>query len=214
MYQAPRGFSILPPVIKNLIILNGIVYLFFAFSTIPVIQDWMMTYFALQYPSFLGGFNDFYPHQLVTYMFLHDPSSLFHLIFNMFALWMFGAAIENIMGSKRFLSLYLVSGIGAGIIHLIITYAGLSNPVPVVGASGAIYGILFTYAYYFPNQPVYLYFFIPVKAKYLMAGLIMIDLFSGLTGDGNVAHFAHLGGVLSGWLFLNAYRFNRFKGRF
>jgi membrane associated rhomboid family serine protease len=214
MYQAPRGFSILPPVIKNLIILNGIVYLFFAFSTIPVIQNWMMNYLALQYPSFFGGANDFYPHQLITYMFLHDPSSLFHLFFNMFALWMFGAAIENIMGSKRFLSLYLVSGIGAGIIHLIVTYAQLSSPVPVVGASGAIYGILFAYAYYFPNQPIYLYFFIPVKAKYLMAGLILIDLFSGLTGGGDVAHFAHLGGVLSGWLFLNVYRLKRIKRRF
>ena len=147
-------------------------------------------------------------------MFLHDPSSLFHLFFNMFALWMFGAAIENIMGSKRFLSLYLVSGIGAGIIHLIVTYAQLSSPVPVVGASGAIYGILFAYAYYFPNQPIYLYFFIPVKAKYLMAGLILIDLFSGLTGGGDVAHFAHLGGVLSGWLLLNVYRLKRIKRRF
>jgi membrane associated rhomboid family serine protease len=83
-----------------------------------------------------------------------------------------------------------------------------------VGASGAIYGILFAYAYYFPNQPIYLYFFIPVKAKYLMAGLILIDLFSGLTGGGDVAHFAHLGGVLSGWLFLNVYRLKRINRRF
>ncbi len=226
MYRGPGGFRILPPIIKNLLIINGIFYLFFAFSSGQAIGQWMYEHLALHFPNISEGkMGSFNPIQLVSYMFLHDPTSIFHILFNMFGLWMFGSVIENVMGSKRFLSLYMFSGIGAGIIQLIVTWVqlryfpeslmvpGYLGPViPVVlGASGAVYGVLFSYAYYFPNQPIYLYFFIPVKAKYMMALLILVSIVSGFGGGDGIAHFAHLGGVLSAFLFLNYYRIKRLR---
>jgi len=217
MYQAPRGFSILPPVVKNLLIINAIVYLYFAFSGSNAISDWMYYHLALWFPVNYGSSPaGFGPWQFVSYMFLHDPGSLFHILFNMFALWMFGSVLENVLGSSRFFNLYMISGIGAGLIHLGVTYIqfyslnlGYSVAGPVLGASGAVYGILFTYAYYFPNQQIYLYFLFPVKIKYLMAGLIIMDLFGGFFSSNNVANFAHLGGVLSALLFLNFFRLRK-----
>jgi membrane associated rhomboid family serine protease len=223
MFQAPRGFSILPTVVKNLIIINVLVYLFFAFSGNYTVSSWMFNHFALFYPIDFNGIYErtygsaagFAPWQFITYLFMHDKNSIFHLFFNMFALWMFGSVLENVLGTKRFLNLYLFSGIGAAIVHMFVVFIQLQFSLdanilaPVLGASGAVYGILFTYAYYFPNQHIYVYFLFPVKVKYVMAFLIVTGLISGITSDGNIAHFAHLGGVLSAFIFLNIFRIKR-----
>jgi membrane associated rhomboid family serine protease len=217
----PGSFQMIPPVIKNLIIINGLIWL--AEMTLGSnISEWMFNMFALHdVHSAL-----FKPHQLVTYMFLHDNHGFEHILFNMFALWMFGAVLENYWGGKRFLTFYLVSGIGAAVFHLAVLYHEM-GPVmdtfhllpteqqqdllndpnfrvneATVGASGAIFGCLAAFGYLFPNSLIYLYFFVPIKVKWFVLGYAAIELFSGVrasAGD-NVAHWAHLGGGLVGLL--------------
>ncbi len=140
----------------------------------------------------------YYLWQLVTYMFLHG--GFFHLLFNMFVLWMFGSELESRWGRNEFLKYYFFTGIGAGIVY---TAARFNSYVPTIGASGAIYGLLLAFALTFPNRYIYLYFFIPVKAKFLVLIFGLIELFAVLsrTGD-SIAHFAHLGGLLVGFLYL------------
>jgi len=177
----------------------------------------------------------FYPFQIATHMFAHSLSPT-HILFNMFGLWMFGRILENVWGPKRFLLFYLLSGVGAAACHLIIQYFRCeqlleviqTNPMspeiakligaasPAVGASGAVMGILAAFGYLFPNTELYIMFIpVPVKAKWAVIGLAAIDLFGGVanfSGD-NVAHFAHLGGALTGFIIVliwNKKRNNRF----
>ena len=264
----PTGFNILPPVVKNLLIING---LFFLATLVTG------TKFGFDLTDMLGlhyfQAEKFRPYQFITYMFMHG--GLMHILFNMFALWMFGNAIENIWGPKKFLIYYLVTGIGAAITHYVVFYfeispvmtaidAYLNNPTPenlnvflnsgyfkvmsvevqdnfnlfreqynqllftdptralqmsvdfisqykidflnapvVVGASGAVFGILLAFGMMFPNALIYVYFAIPVKAKYFVIIYGAIELFSGVYDTGsNVAHFAHLGGMIFGYLLL------------
>lgn len=217
-YRAPGGFNILPPIVKNLLIINGIVAL--AVFLIPDARYFIQGNLALYIPGswelkFLPN-GTFFPTQLITYMFVHDSTSAGHLIFNMIGLWMFGSWIENYMGAKRFLIYYLLTGVGAALAHIAYVYVIFSSegiPISllgtpgyqfsVVGASGAIYGILTAFGFLFPNNRVHLYFFIPVKAKYFVIGIIALDLFLGLSGSNDgVAHFAHLGGALVGFVYL------------
>jgi membrane associated rhomboid family serine protease len=262
----PGRFEILPLVIKNLLIINGLVYL--AQITLPQVMGNRLTdMFALHY----WGSDLFRPHQILTHMFMHDTSSRFpwHLVMNMFTLWMFGSTLENVWGPKRFLIFYIICGIGAALCHLgVLTYdnvnltrdaeaflrdpsysnfalldrkydlsfknfsvEGLKNALAqnpdnpqliqdarvyvqayvadyrdnaTIGASGAVYGILFAFGYLFPNSLIFLYFLFPLKAKYFVGILIVLELISGIqnsAGD-NVAHFAHLGGVLFGFILL------------
>lgn len=142
-------------------------------------------------------FGNFWIWQLVTYMFLHSINDPWHLIFNMLVLWMFGTEVERAMGTRRFLSLYFTAGIFAGICSCIFTPHN-----PILGASGAIFAIEVAFAMYFPNSIV-IFFFFPMKAKYL------VMLFAGFTvlnclipKEGNVAYFAHLGGLIYGFLFV------------
>lgn len=215
-YYRPTGFSMLPNVVKNLIIINGLVYLFL-FANVGV-RFWMMKHLALWMP---GG-DYFIPTQYVTYQFVHSFSDPFHLIFNMFALWMFGTMVENVWGSKRFLSYYLICGIGAGVVQNVaqliylnnyiglIDWSILANQIPpTVGASGAIYGVLVAYGYLFPDSQIYIYFLVPIKAKYFVMILMAISLLSGISnnpGD-NVAHFAHLGGAVVGLIMIFGKKF-------
>ena len=231
----PGGFNILPPVVKNLLIINGLFYLAtMAFSR-----------FGIDLVELLGLFIPqsvyFRPHQLVSYIFMHG--SVNHIFFNMFALWMFGNAIENVWGGKRFLIYYMVTGLGAGFIHLgvmefqlfsvlkdlsidqiqmvktegaAVLQAGQNYSdsslaqlnallnTPTVGASGAVFGLLLAFGMMFPEAQIYLYFLFPIKAKYFVIGYGLIELFSGVsnrTGD-NVAHFAHLGGMIFGFILI------------
>lgn len=165
----------------------------------------------------------FKPYQLVTHMFTHSAVSLTHILFNMLGLYMFGKILENYWGGKRFLIFYLACGLGAAVCHLIVQYfrctellqainlnniADIKKYLPVarsgaVGASGAVMGIFAAFAYLFPNTELYLMFIpIPIKAKWAVIGFAAIDLFGGvanMSGD-NVAHWAHLGGALVGFL--------------
>ncbi len=215
----PGGFQMIPPVIKNLIIFNGLVFLAEVTLGSGVCQ-WLFNMFALH-----DVHSDlFKPHQLVTYLFLHDNHGYEHILYNMFGLWMFGSILENYWGGKRFLGFYMVSGIGAAVAQLIVLYfqsaptmelihqyppevwsslkatAGLDEPT--LGASGAVFGCLAAFGYLFPNNYIYLYFFVPIKVKWFVLGYAAIELVSSIrasAGD-NVAHWAHLGGGLVGLL--------------
>lgn len=136
--------------------------------------------------------------QIVTYMFMHGD--IFHLLWNMLALYMFGSEMERQWGSSFFLKYFFVTGIGAGFFTLCLTPA---MPIPTVGASGAIYGILLAYALYYPNRIIYFYFLFPIKVKYfvLIIGLLTF-YFSFMQMGGNIAHLAHLGGMVCGLLYL------------
>lgn len=206
-YQPPTQFSVFPPVLKNLLILNGLV--FFA-QMVPVTNELLMQWFALwplgtpdfvRTPYGLQRVSDFFPWQLITYGFLHGGFS--HILFNMFALWMFGVQIENAWGSRRFAIFYFVCVIGAGLVQLV--FASLTGGVyPTVGASGGVYGILLAFGMMFPDQPIYLYFIFPIKAKYLVIGFGLLSLLGGFGGSimPEVAHFAHLGGMFFGFLLI------------
>ena len=142
--------------------------------------------------------------QVATYMFLHG--GVFHILFNMLALWMFGVELERMWGSRFFTRFYFVCGIGAGIVQIVASltpYGGSSWVVPTVGASGAVYGVLLAYAMYFPNRPIYLYFVFPVPAKYFVMIMGAIAFLAAADGSGSgVAHMAHLGGLLVAYLYL------------
>lgn len=140
--------------------------------------------------------------QLVTYLFLHGGA--FHLLFNLFTLWMFGRELEGLWGQRGFLKYYFLCGIGAGVLTVLLT---LNSTVPTIGASGAIFGVLLAYGLAFPDRQVFLWFIFPIKAKHLIwlfAGLELLASFS-YTSDG-IGHFAHLGGMLFGFLYLRGGR--------
>ncbi len=148
----------------------------------------------------------FMPWQLLTYGFLHGD--LMHLAFNMFALWMFGRDLEMLMGSKRFLTYYLVCVVGAGLIQLLVAYIQGGPAYPTVGASGGVFGILLAYGLTFPNRTVMLIFPpIPMKAKYFVIMIGVFELYVGFSGSApGIANFAHIGGMLFGYLLLNYWR--------
>jgi membrane associated rhomboid family serine protease len=195
------GFSFFPPVIKTLLISNVAVYLFFLFFAPLSIGGVSLGYYVQKFFALYPLGSDFYPWQLFSYMFIHG--GFWHLFFNMFALWMFGMEIENTWGSRKFLLFYFVCGVGAGLSTLFL--GPLFGPVgPTVGASGSIYGVLIAFAMMFPDRYVFLFpFFVPIKAKYLIAFYIIVEVFNGVTGTSDgIAHFAHLGGAAVGYLYL------------
>jgi membrane associated rhomboid family serine protease len=225
-FTRPDNF---PPIVKNLIIINVLVFLAQLTLSQYNITEWIQLYPVMpdkllqilaqspNIPYYREGFS-FEPYQIATHMFSHG--SFTHILFNMFGLWMFGKILENVWGPKRFLLFYLVCGVGAALCHLAIQYfrceqlleavlAGRSTDnlvgaiAPAVGASGAIMGVFVAFGYLFPNTELYLMFIpIPVKAKWAVLGFAAIDLFGGVANAGgdNVAHFAHLGGALTGFI--------------
>lgn len=245
----PTGFRILPPVVKNILIINVLFFLatlgFRAAFKIDLTDILGMHYF---------GSPLFRPFQIITYMFMHDPTSFGHIFFNMFALWMFGNVLENYWGPKRFLVYYLITGVGAILIQMLVQYIQIRNAsvfftpdqvneivsngsrliqegknfvdpdaaklnllynMPTIGASGAVFGILLAFGMMFPNSVIYLYFAIPIKAKWFVIIYGAMELFFGVSnysGD-NVAHFAHLGGMLFGFLLI-IYWNKKIKKRF
>jgi membrane associated rhomboid family serine protease len=144
--------------------------------------------------------------QLVTYMFLH--AGLVHILFNMLALWMFGAELERIWGTRYFLRYYFVTGGGAALLTVVFAYlfaTSLQGAI-IVGASGAIYGLLLAYAMYFPERPIYMYFVFPIPAKYFVLIMGALAFYSSMAESGGVAHATHLGGLLVGYLVLKSGR--------
>lgn len=195
-----------PPAIKNLILINVLVWL----AQILFDGRYNLTERIGLWPV---NSEFFKPWQIVTHMFAHaasGPYLFFHILFNMFALWMFGRVLENLWGSKRFLIFYMICGLGAGVAHLVMQQL-LGGFDVAVGASGAVFGVLVAFALTFPNTELYIMFIpIPIKAKWAILGLVAIDLFGGVSqanGD-NVAHFAHLGGALTGFILLKIWNKN------
>ncbi len=182
-YRFTRSFYAFPPVVKNLLIINGLV-----FMAQIAMGNYLVGLFGLM-PLGYG----FFPWQLVTYAFLHG--GLTHLFFNMFALWMFGAQIENTWGSPRFMFFYFFCVVGAALTQL------LSNPgAPTIGASGGVFGILAAFGMLFPEQRIMLLFPpIPIKAKFFVIGYGVLELFFATSGgQPGVANLAHLGGMVVG----------------
>jgi membrane associated rhomboid family serine protease len=191
------GFSFFPPVIKVLLISNTVIWIFTDFLPFKLGGVYVGNAVAEWLALFPIGSNNFYPWQLFTYMFLHGGFG--HLFFNMLALWMFGMELENSWGSKRFLAYYLICGLGGGIANLIVAPFIAPN-TPIVGASGAVFGILTAFGMLFPDRPIYVYFLLPIKAKFFVAGYILLELFYGVSGTSSgIAHFAHLGGAAVGF---------------
>ncbi|MGD8778554.1 MAG: rhomboid family intramembrane serine protease [Ignavibacteria bacterium] len=197
------GFSFFPPVIKKLLIINGIVFFIQVIAENIVIgnmlvANWISLVFGI-IP--LGGYGDyiFLPWQLITYQFLHG--SFGHILMNMFILWMFGIEIENLWGSKKFLFYYLGCGAVAGLFQLFLAPIFAGGGGPTIGASGAVFGVMIAFAMFFPERYIYLYFLIPVKAKYLIVFIMVIEFMS--VGDMSfTAHLAHIGGAIAGFLFV------------
>lgn len=260
----PGSFQILPPVIKNLIIINAIVFL--AQITFEKVSGTHSSLIEDLFALHNVRSSLFKPHQLITHLFMHG--SFTHILFNMFALWMFGSMLENMWGPKRFLIFYILCGLGAAALHLgwlfletrtLLADASLFQQIPTpekmfnffdkygvhrnmniqnlntlmnqwrfdpsnvnyieqgrdavkegadllistptVGASGAVFGCLAAFGYLFPNSLIYIYMFIPVKAKWFVIIYAGIELWLGVSNSGgNIAHFAHLGGALIGFL--------------
>ncbi|MEZ4702127.1 MAG: rhomboid family intramembrane serine protease [Rhodothermales bacterium] len=211
-YRPQFQFSVFPPVLKNLLIINGLFFLGQMAYNSPLslfLEHWFALWplgapDVLLTPAGPRSMANFWPWQLVTYGFLHGD--FFHLLFNMFALWMFGVQLENTWGSRRFGIFYFICVIGAGLVQLAVQYVTGSYAV-TIGASGGVYGVLMAFGMTYPNQIIYLNFFIPVKAKWFVLGMGLISLFSGATGaSAGVAHFAHLGGMVFGFLLLLYWR--------
>jgi membrane associated rhomboid family serine protease len=211
-YFRPNRF---PPVVKNLIIINALIFLLqmalknqFPIDNLFALHDVHSVFFS--------------PYQLITYMFMHG--SIGHLLVNMLALWVFGSGLEEYWGAKRFIQFYFICGIGAGLLHLFVLYLEMEpimaqfrmlsiddqlsivkDPnfkvnIATVGASGAVFGCLAAFGYLFPNRFLYVYGMIPIKAKWLVlayGGLELMMAIQNSAGD-NVAHFAHLGGAIAG----------------
>ena len=192
-----------PPVVKNLIIINVLVYM--ATALLPVGNE-IIRFCALWFGA--SPFGEFHSYQFVTYMFLH--ANIEHIFFNMFALWMFGRTLEYELGSKRFLIYYMVCGVGAALIQLATAYLTGEMPIQLVGASGAVMGLLLAFGVMHPNAVIMLLIPpIPMKAKWFVVIYGVIELFLGWTGfGGNVAHFAHVGGMLWGLLLLQWWKRN------
>ena len=204
----------IPTITKNLLIVNVVVFLAtYLFRTIGVdLNNVLGLHFFLA--------PDFHIYQLFTYMFAHGGFS--HIFFNMFALWMFGRALEYEMGSQRFLTYYLVCGIGAALLQLAVGYAEYTHAVeavgqiaamdylrvPTVGASGAIFGLLMAFGVLHPNDIIMLIFPpVALKAKWFVVIYGLVELFFGLSGyQSGVAHFAHVGGMLWGLVLLYWWR--------
>jgi len=152
--------------------------------------------------------RDFFVWQLATYLFLHG--GWFHIIFNLFALWMFGYDLERAWGPQRFLTYFLITGIGAGLFSVVLQPSSL---VPTIGNSGAVYGILLAYGMMFPDRPIFLWFVVPVKAKWFVLIMGLIEFWASLTQPGSgVSHIAHLGGMLFGYIYLRALRGGQGRG--
>lgn len=201
-YRPFGGFSVFPPVIKNLLIINVAVFFIQLLASNLLVGGKPLWYvlnmwFALNPLS--PGFN-FQMWQLITYQFMHGGFS--HIFFNMLMLWMFGMEIENYWGSKKFLSYYLLCGVVAGLFQLFISPLLGDSPAVTIGASGAVYGVLIAFALMFPDRYIFLYFLVPIKAKYLIGFLIILEFMLVDSAQSNVAHLAHLGGALAGFLFI------------
>jgi len=208
------GYSTLTPVVKQLLIANGVIYL--AQLLAPSFGVPLTSLCALRPADVVYRLRLWQPF---TYMWLHAPDSAMHILFNMFTLWMFGSQVAMAWGARRFLSFYLVCGIGAGV--LIAAWPGLlellgvqtlSYSLPTLGASGAIYGVLLAFGVCYPDQTVLMGFLFPIKAKYMVMIYGAIALYGSMGINSGVSNIAHLGGMAVGFIYLRS-RFPRMRVR-
>ena len=207
--SAPSSFASsfgpgpLTPAIKALVVANVAAFV------VTLILPSVKLYLGLQPQAVVGSLHLWQPF---TYMFLHD--GIFHILFNMLALWMFGVELERMWGSRFFTKYYFVTGVGAAVTTLLVSFAPMSFADQLyysltIGASGAVYGVLLAYALYFPNRPIYMYFVFPIPAKYFVMIIGAISFLSSLGGaGGGVAHITHLGGLVAGYFYLKGARIN------
>jgi membrane associated rhomboid family serine protease len=214
-FAHPNRAGRFPPVVQALLIANGIGFLLlglgdaFGFDRDSLIVNFAL--WPLDTPNFVDGpiglqqVPQFQFWQLITYAFLH--AGLLHLFFNMFALWMFGTAMEQVWGSRRFLTYFLVCIVGAAVAQLIVT-SGSDTIHPTVGASGGVFGILLAFGMRFPNQYILLLIPpVPIRAKWFVLGYGALELYLGISGtQAGVAHFAHLGGMVAGFVLILYWR--------
>lgn len=195
----------MPPVTRALLIANIAVFLAQLATGDRLIVTFGLWPFGTP-AQFDAGLVGFQPWQLVTYSFLHG--GLMHIFFNMFALYMFGADIERLLGPKRFLEYYTASVVVAGVTQLVVSALFAPSPYPTVGASGGVFGILLAFAIYFPSRTIVLLIPpIPLPARWFVVIYGALELFFGVTGTAaGVAHFAHLGGMLGGYLMIRYWR--------
>lgn len=200
------GLNMFPPVIAWLLGINIFIFLLDHF-VLPGLGIWTVqtTGGSISYLSIHGGLWSFDSDlfgvwQYFTYMFLHGD--FMHIFFNMLMLWMFGVELEQLWGSKRFLTFYLLCGLGAGIVQSIVTLL-MDDASRTVGASGAISGVMLAFGFAFPDRMVFVMYFLPLRAKYAVLLMIGVNVYFGISGTGGrVAYFAHLGGALIGYLLL------------
>jgi len=185
--------------VKYLVLVTLGVYLF---QLLPFAGEFLMKFGTLV-PHFT--FLDGQIWRLISYIFLHSTSSPFHLLFNMLMLWMFGVEIENLWGTKRFVLFYLICGFGSGLFSLFNLFSPEMQYVPVIGASGAVLGIMTVYAFYFPQREVLLFFVLPVNIRIVLAGAAIISLFGSIAPHGIVSHLTHLGGIVVAFGYLKLY---------
>jgi len=190
--QMGFGPPVTPPIIKNLLIANIAVF-------IAQLMSPLVTQLGAVTPALCWG--ELWLWQPFTYMWLHSTSSLLHIIFNMFALWMFGSPLALVWGDQRFLRYYLICGVGAGFVIASVPYVfGTPTTIPTLGASGAVMGVLLAYSFTWPDRTIMLLFPpIPLKAIWLIPLILAMEL---LSGPGNISHAGHLGGVVVGWIYL------------
>lgn len=192
----------LPTITKNLLIINGLIFM----AELALPKAFPALHLESEMALYYVGSPWFRLYQPVTYMFAH--ASIDHIFFNLFALWMFGRILENVWGPKRFLTYYMACGLGAAAMQELLQFAGVI-PVgqSVIGASGAVYGLLLAFGVLFPNMEMYIIPFpFPIKAKWMVIGYTVIELLEGIFSFGNVAHFAHLGGMVFGFLLILYWR--------
>ena len=195
-YNRGTFLSSIMPVTKHLLIVNIIMWLasvVFQYTQTVDLYRWLGLHFW-QLP-------EFNPFQFFTYMFMHDNSGIAHIFFNMFSLWMFGSLLEKVLGSKRYLFYYISCGLGAALVQQLVWQITMEGVfIPTVGASGAVFGILLAFGMLFPNMKMYIIPFpFPVKAKWVVLGYGLLELYFGISGRmSGVAHFAHLGGMIAG----------------
>lgn len=206
---ADRRPSMLPPVVTWLLVINGLIFLAQGVAHSPLLMNFALWPLgsggSVLTPDGMQTVPGFQVWQLLTYGFLHG--GMLHLFLNMFALWMFGVPLEHRWGSARFLRYFLVCVIGAGLIQLLVA-SQAGETYPTVGASGGVFGILLGFGMLFPNQRLMLLFPpIPIKAKYFVILYGAFELWAGITGTlAGIAHFAHLGGMLFGFLMIQYWR--------
>lgn len=197
--SGPPPMGMMTPMVKTLLIANTAIYLVLALAP-DSFSAALVQLLGLVPSEFLSGFKVW---QIVTYLFIHNPYGLEHILFNMLSLWMFGTTIESVWGAQRFLRYYLLCGVGAGFFVVVLSYVFGNPNVPTIGASGAIYALLLAFGILFPDATVFFSFLFPMKARYYVMLMGAIVFLSTMRSTGSrISHIAHLGGLIVGYLYI------------